>query len=766
MSKRHLTALLLALSTPLMAQQQPDASASLGSHARPPFHRSAPSLPLANGAITAVYDVSRGEIADFYTHPYKKYNAGEVTADLCMEANFGLQGFQAAPGSELTYLEGTGILHSQASDGTRTVDRYFFAPLPTAGDGYPDRLLVMLMKVQSVTPQRATAKLDFRVGEGGKPDPNDKSDDVDHQWRGSQGERIISDGKGWLETAPGQPHSMYYRPLGDWQASTGQGVLSLTSKLPSTGTGVWLALIIGQTEDHGADEEHSAREDPGPGKNHGADEEHSAREDPGPGKNHGANEDHRTNDHGANTNHGPNEDHSANEGREGNLGDLAKRRYEGGQGNQAHPRDQGLAGTVESYLAGRSPQALLQAEQQAWQRYHWDEPALNGISPERRAVYRQSTAFLKMGQVRERERPLSEGQILASVKDKWARAWARDGSYAIAGLARSGHWQEARAGLEFMLRTRKEPGHDYLALINETLPENRKLEDYLISVCRYWGDGSEESDINAAGPNIEYDDWGLFLWAFAKTLEAMPEAEREPFRRQHVQAVSRGVAEPLLRLIEPDGILAPDSSIWERHWALPLAYDGRRHHTYSSLAACNGLRRFAPWSEQPERYEQAAKRLQQGIMRQLRHPNGGLASSLEDLKSDPLHAYDAAVLEAVNWEVWPDASVVESLRPRLASLTPGSPGYCRNDDGTWYDSSEWLLLDLRAAAAWRKLGRQDRCDALLDWVTGWAGPNANTLGELLDQKGDFQGPFPMTGFGPGAYILAIDALLEKPDRLP
>ena len=648
-----------------------------GASAEPvPFHASAPSLPLANGAVTAVYDVAKGEVVDFYTHPYKKYTPTEITADLCMDTHLGPQA--KLPLKNLEYLDGSGILHEQRGDGQRQVDRYFFAPLPTAADGYPDRLLVMLVRMENVSaaplPMEALGLFDFRVGAGGQPNPTDNSDLVSHQWTGQEGETLVGQDDGsWLESAPGQPHKVYYRPLGQWEEDSDQFTLGLLADWTAApGEAKWMGVVVAHDE-IGAD----------------------------------------------------------------------------------------LAKTVDAYLAGRGPEALLAGEEKAWESFHAVEPDLSKLDPNRRAVYRQSTACLKMGQVRERERPNAEGQVLASVKDKWARAWARDGSYAIAGLARSGHVREARGGLDFMLRTRKEEGRDYLALINETLPPERHLDDYLISVCRYWGNGMEESDWNDAGPNIEYDDWGLFLWAFVETVEAMPEAEGAAYLKKNLAAVEKGVAEPLIRLTGDNGLLAPDSSIWERHWNLPLQYDGRRHHTYSNLAAANGLARLAPHSSQPERYRMAAERIQKGVVKNLSHAGGGLASCLEELQSNPARAWDSSVLEAVNWDLVPDEKVLTTLHRNLGSRTPGSPGLCRNDDGTSYDSAEWLLLDLRVAAAWCRLGHQDRYEALMDWTTGWANANYNTMGELLDEKGNFEGPFPMTGFGPGAYILAVDANRQR-----
>lgn len=119
-----------------------------------------------------MYDVPRGQVVDFFNHPYKKYNAAEVTADLCVEALWQTE-VEGGPG-QLEYLEGTGILHHRQSDERRAVDRYFFAPMVGGADTYPDRTLVMLMRVENrsraALPARTTARLDFRVGAGDQPD--------------------------------------------------------------------------------------------------------------------------------------------------------------------------------------------------------------------------------------------------------------------------------------------------------------------------------------------------------------------------------------------------------------------------------------------------------------------------------------------------------------------------------------------------------------------------------------------------------------------
>ena len=39
------------------------------------------------------------------------------------------------------------------------------------------------------------------------------------------------------------------------------------------------------------------------------------------------------------------------------------------------------------------------------------------------------------------------------------------------------------------------------------------LPPYQISLVRYYGFGVEETDFNEFGPNLEFDGFGLFLWA-------------------------------------------------------------------------------------------------------------------------------------------------------------------------------------------------------------------------------------------------------------
>jgi hypothetical protein len=79
-------------------------------------------------------------------------------------------------------------------------------------------------------------------------------------------------------------------------------------------------------------------------------------------------------------------------------------------------------------------------------------------------------------------------------------------------MTRLGMYSEARKGLEFMLKARSGKYKHYIYTDGKDYGPG---VDYQISLTRYFGNGKEESDFNEFGPNIEFDDFGLFLCAFS-----------------------------------------------------------------------------------------------------------------------------------------------------------------------------------------------------------------------------------------------------------
>ncbi len=420
---------------------------------------------------------------------------------------------------------------------------------------------------------------------------------------------------------------------------------------------------------------------------------------------------------------------------------------------------------VEGYLAGKTPDQLLSDARADWATFQGRARLPAGLNADEERLARQGLAVIRMAQVRE---PDSDGntpygQILAALPKArpgagegiWNVAWVRDASYAIVGLARHGFLQEARDGLAFMLRARS---GEYRHAVGV---------DYLISVCRYYGCGREETDYNQLGPNIEFDDFGLFLWAFAQTVLAEP---GDDWWRQWWPAVRDLVADALVALTqETTFLIAPDSSIWERHW------DGNeKNFTYTSAMAVAGLCGASELAQlfgdddAATRYRETVAKLRRGLADNLVDADDVLAGSLQELRSGSGYL-DLAAVEAINFGAFSiddpvtTASLARWHQDFFDGTENGAGGYFRNDDGDWYDQQEWCFVDLRMSVAYSITGQTQRRDALLDWVLAQSRENRYLMGELFcrgttdcPQRGDYRGSVPMIGFGPGAYLIALD----------
>jgi hypothetical protein len=396
-----------------------------------------------------------------------------------------------------------------------------------------------------------------------------------------------------------------------------------------------------------------------------------------------------------------------------------------------------LVDAIKAWSGGNTPEALVRRELDAWKEWH------DGAgTPDELRVH---AALLRQAQVR--ERGAAFGQVLASlppglgnVDATWNITWVRDMAYAVAGLSRAGHLDEARDALLFQLRAPRGRREDYVG------------RPYRLSLTRYFGDGTEETDCNADGPNIEYDGFGLFLWSLGEYARAGGDlaAIREAW-----PTLRDEIADVLVSLMDPDDTVRADSSIWEVHW------NGKqRKFTYTSLAAARGLCDAAfvakelGFTAESERWTVAGAKVRNAVVRLRTDVNGALTQSEEDLRRG--HGYlDAATVEAVNWGIVDPqgrvaAATLDALRENL-TVAHGR-GLMRNDDGGWYDSQEWTFVDLRLASALRGTPRGQ---AYLDWVADQARANDGYIAELGDPvTADALGSVPMVGFGAGAIILA------------
>ena len=404
-----------------------------------------------------------------------------------------------------------------------------------------------------------------------------------------------------------------------------------------------------------------------------------------------------------------------------------------------------------AWIDGRGPDAWLADERGWWDNFHAQGTPPAGMTADEALVYRQQIAFLKMSQVREEGD--AYGQIAASLpvsapvgdfQHIWNIAWVRDGAYAIASLDAAGYTTEAAAALRFLIQEGKTG--DYRSYVGDAA--------YAVSVCRLYGDGTEWTDLDADGPNIEFDNFGLFLWALGGLV-----ADDATLYDDVVPRALDGVADVLTGLIDPNtGLLLPDSSIWERHW------NGKqKQFTYSSAWAVVGLREAAAMADalgdpRAEGYRAGADRIAAAIGDHLLDAGGVLAGSREELETGGGYL-DLAAVEVYNFDILAPKS--ESFTASLAAWdrelkVASGTGYHRNDDGSTYDEHEWIVIDLRLAEALRRSCRPEEAAALEDWVTDHGMLNNRILPELLDpDRADYAGPAPMLGFGAGAYVLAM-----------
>jgi GH15 family glucan-1,4-alpha-glucosidase len=416
-----------------------------------------------------------------------------------------------------------------------------------------------------------------------------------------------------------------------------------------------------------------------------------------------------------------------------------------------------LATAISAFAADRTPSEILDRERASWRDWHAAGLPPHPASPAEDRVVRQSLAILRMAEVAESGPP--NGAVVASIPPGyWDIDWLRDSMLAVEAFERTGHRSEAEAALEFAIRG---PVGAYQAYVGRP---------YGLSVARYFGDGAEDSDSNADGPNIELDGFGMYLGAAA--LHARSSPAWFSGRRAAIDAL---VADVLVAYRDPETrLIAPDSSIWETHWD----NGGRQRWASTSGMAVFGLEAWAGAIEaiagaqdpQIAVYRASADEIRAAIRTHLVDPTThALAASVEQLRNGDGKFADAQTALVIDADVITATGAIglatlDLLRSKLFLGATGH-GYKRNDDGGAYDEREWIVIDLAISRALRKAGRTREADALLDWVTSEADLNGGLLPELLDENdASYLGAIPMVGFGAAAYLLAL--LERSPAAVP
>jgi hypothetical protein len=454
-----------------------------------------------------------------------------------------------------------------------------------------------------------------------------------------------------------------------------------------------------------------------------------------------------------------------------------------------------VRGWLDGWVRGRTAGAVVDDERTLWERFQRSLRVPAGLSLDESAVVRQSAVVLAMAQVKDDEAYLREvlsydgelrrsrfrtidggttlpglvrhrgaGAVLASLPPgEWTYSWIRDGAYAVAAMSTLGMTTESRDALRFYLDA--EGGR--FQRWNEL--STYAFQPYVISLTRYVGFGVEETDFNDFGPNLEFDGFGLFLWALRHHERSTQDVMLTDARWAEI---ATKVGDPLVALVDPaTGLLRKDSSIWETHW------NGReRAWSYTNLTAVRGLCDLAALAERKAdgeramRYRTAALSLRSAMALKLIDASGALASNREELESGADY-FDAAVFDALALGVFdPAGRIGRATSTGLERLRVAwGPGWARSDDrrdhagktdlspwGSEYDSAEWVITDLRGSTVHRAQGNAGQANAVLDWVTTQAKANADLIPETFDEAtGAWKFNAPMAGFGAGAYVLAL-----------
>lgn len=382
-----------------------------------------------------------------------------------------------------------------------------------------------------------------------------------------------------------------------------------------------------------------------------------------------------------------------------------------------------------------------------------------GISAAEKNTIEESITVLKMSQVGDKEIfPLSQGQVVASLRPGvWAISWVRDASFAIEAMSKLGMYDEAKKALEFMLNAK--PTDQYIHYVHTDGKDYGILAPYIISVTRYFGNGREESDYNADGPNIELDDFGLFLTAFYHYVnESSDKAFFEKWKNS-IDTIIRAV----IKNINEKNIIRRESGPWEHH--LP-----GKEFMWTSGVNARGIQLMAllnkKYGQPVQEYESAATRLYNGIIKNCLINGKYIKGNATEQKSSDHHYFDAATFELFANGLITDPALfvshVNEYDKHNRAMHDPLRGYIRFNSEDSYENQEWPFAGLRVAVAQKNLGSKTEAKKLIDRITMFANRNNNLIPEILsNDMSMYRGAIPMVGYGAGAYILAVLEYYKK-----
>lgn len=415
-------------------------------------------------------------------------------------------------------------------------------------------------------------------------------------------------------------------------------------------------------------------------------------------------------------------------------------------------------GDVVRWQGSAAPGAL--AAREASELDSWRAVPPPRLSGNELKLWRQSETVMRMAQIREpagAERH-AEGLLLASLPEgEWFIPWVRDMTYATVALTRMGHQAEARKALDAFLNAQP-------IGVNKALARG---DDYQISTVRYNGDGSEMADQSGLdSPNVEFDSWGLALWSMGEYVRKYDDRawlSSKTYRGTVYENMRDYIAKPMMDNLDVHGdglIMGSDTSIWEQN-DLP-----RMHYASSTITAIHGLRNFREIAARMGDQKTVATvdgklaLMQKGFEHAFVR-DGRVRGTLE---SSPKNDMDAAVIEAVNFGVESDSSVVDATMKHMDALAEPSGGYRRVTGDTSYEKHEFLWSDFAMARAWLKRGQPAPAAQLVDRMVARSSADNYLIPEMYvsvpddefpGKIGDPTGAIPMVGYGAGLYTMYL-----------
>ncbi|WP_051837445.1 hypothetical protein [Streptomyces sp. NRRL F-2580] len=322
------------------------------------------------------------------------------------------------------------------------------------------------------------------------------------------------------------------------------------------------------------------------------------------------------------------------------------------------------------------------------------------------------------------------GAFAAGWSPPWEYSWPRDGAFAAAAFAATGHDEEAYRILDYDALTQRADG---------TWEARTKLDGSGPPDARKW----------------QLDGNGWVPWATWQWYRAAPAGDRDE-RLRRLYPMVRKAADYAAGSLGPDGLPPASPDYWELDTT--TANIGTAAPLLAGLNAAADLAARLGTAGDAERWGDAARRLSAGIA--ARFAPLGYQRTV-----DGRHGRDSAVaFMAPPFNAAPPglgAALDSTYRALLLPNGGVSPG---NDPSFSWGSYAWTASTSFFALAWSGTGEQARAGRVLDWVLS----KRNGLGELPETVNGAGLPSSVAplGWTDSLVVLVALALQGSPQPTP